>query len=74
MNCLNCGTKLRRYKYRQGGPFSMEEYARPESQFGNYGDNCFCGLNCGYEWAIEFLRMTKEYERREEIALKELGK
>lgn len=45
-DCLGCGKPLRRYKndgrtYSDGTP----------REWGDYGDNRFCGLKCGWFWA-----------------------
>lgn len=44
--CESCGRKLRRYRFdgqlwRNGKP----------KVWGDYGDNRFCGLSCGWRWA-----------------------
>lgn len=49
--CLNCGKKLRAYAYRA-------EY--PGKNFGGYGDNHFCGLTCGYRWAVMYLERHRD--------------
>ena len=62
-DCLGCGKPLRRYKqddraYSDGTP----------REWGDYGDNRFCGLRCGWSWACkrapmpvdaEIVRLTK---------------
>ena len=40
--CLECGKRLRPYKVGGHGRWT----------FGGYGDDLFCGLNCGYRWAL----------------------
>jgi hypothetical protein len=47
-NCRGCGKSLRRYKrdgqtYDDGTP----------CEWGDYGDNRFCGLTCGWRWACK---------------------
>lgn len=39
-------TEAERKQFRKDNP--------PEftGKFGGYGDNRFCGLNCGYQWAV----------------------
>lgn len=44
--CLACGKPLRRYK-RDGQTFKD---GTPQ-EWGDYGDNRFCGLTCGWRWA-----------------------
>lgn len=29
-------------------------------EWGNYGDNFFCGLNCGYRWALMRVRLSEK--------------
>lgn len=45
-NCLTCDKPLRRYK-RDGLMFND---GTPQ-EWGDYGDNRFCGLTCGWRWA-----------------------
>ena len=45
-NCLACEKPLRRYK-NDGRTFSD---GTPR-EWGDYGDNRFCGLRCGWSWA-----------------------
>lgn len=47
--CENCGRELRLYRGR------ASEYAR-ERLYGDYGDGAFCGLRCGYHFALRVLR------------------
>lgn len=50
--CLDCGKPLRAYQYRD---------QHPGHDFGGYGDNLFCGLNCGYHWGLTFAqKMVKD--------------
>ena len=44
--CLACKKPLRRYK-RDGQTF---DDGTPQ-EWGDYGDNRFCGLTCGWRWA-----------------------
>jgi hypothetical protein len=53
-NCLECGKPLRRYKwddkaFTDGTP----------REWGDYGDNRFCGLRCGWNWACAHAPMPK---------------
>lgn len=46
--CLWCGDKLRRTSERTRRAFKW-----PEDTFGDYGDNMFCTLRCGYKFGVE---------------------
>lgn len=48
--CLNCGKPLRRFRYRD-----TEHNVGKGREYGDYGDNHFCGLTCGYRWSIAML-------------------
>ena len=53
-NCLHCGKPLRRYKweakaFNDGTP----------REWGDYGDQRFCGLRCGWSWACRHAPMPK---------------
>ncbi len=53
-SCLACGKPLRRYRhdgrtYDDGTP----------QEWGDYGDNRFCGLTCGWRWACRHAPMSK---------------
>jgi hypothetical protein len=53
-DCLACGKPLRRYKwddrkFSDGTP----------REWGDYGDNRFCGLRCGWNWACGHAPMPK---------------
>jgi len=53
-NCLECEKPLRRYKwdakaFTDGTP----------REWGDYGDNRFCGLRCGWNWACSHSPMPK---------------
>lgn len=54
--CVNCGKPLRSCKHRDAYP--------QLSPFGDYGDGHFCGLNCGYRWAVMYLRKHADYATR----------
>ncbi len=45
-HCLWCGRKLRLFRFRK-----YREIKTP-SDYGDYGDGKFCGLRCGYQFAI----------------------
>lgn len=47
--CLFCGHKLRKTKNPQPHHASL---------FGDYGDGHFCGLRCGYAWAVWKLKQN----------------
>lgn len=51
-NCLHCGKPLRRYKY-DAAPFND---GTPR-EWGDYADNRFCGLRCGWNWACRHAPM-----------------
>jgi hypothetical protein len=52
--CLECGKRLKPYPYRDADK-------RPGQEFGGYGDNLFCGLRCGFRWAVmEANRLEKK--------------
>lgn len=56
-NCLGCGKPLRRYKY--------DDRAYSDGtprEWGDYGDNRFCGLRCGWTWACRRAPMPVEAE------------
>lgn len=53
-NCLACGKPLRRYK-QDGRTF---DDGTPQ-EWGDYGDNRFCGLTCGWRWACRHAPMPK---------------
>ena len=64
--CLWCGNKLRKYRYRVGG-LSDKRFgtkAHPDAQLGDYGDNVFCGLGCGYEFGLELARHGRRLEAK----------
>jgi hypothetical protein len=57
-HCLGCGKPLRRFKfdgktYDDGTP----------REWGDYGDNRFCGLSCGWSWACGHAPMPKAKSR-----------
>ena len=51
-NCLACDKPLQRYS-RDGRTF---DDGTPQ-EWGNYGDNRFCGLTCGWRWACRHAPM-----------------
>ena len=53
-DCLACEKPLRRYK-RDGQTFND---GTPQ-EWGDYGDNRFCGLTCGWRWACRNAPMPK---------------
>jgi len=69
--CLNCNKELRpNYGYDVPRPWFGEDYDGKKAKqfehehkifkgtYGGYGDNRFCGLNCGYRWAIKHSRAS----------------
>ncbi len=44
--CTCCGKALRRYKHDGYAPGGVPK------EWGDYGDNRFCGLRCGYRFAL----------------------
>jgi len=63
--CLACGKELRpNYDYDIPRPWFHEDYDGSKRKqferehkifkgtYGGYADNRFCGLNCGYAWAV----------------------
>ena len=57
-NCLACEKPLRRYKY-DGRTF---DDGTPQ-EWGDYGDNRFCGLSCGWRWACRNAPMPPKGKR-----------
>lgn len=53
-DCLHCKKPLRRYKY-DVSPF---DDGTPR-EWGDYADNRFCGLRCGWKWACRHAAMPK---------------
>jgi hypothetical protein len=51
-NCLCCGKPLRRFKF-DGMTF---DDGTPR-EWGDYGDQRFCGLRCGWSWACQHAPM-----------------
>ena len=39
----------RKYKFINGNEYVFNIWL---GDWGGYGDNCFCGLRCGYKWAV----------------------
>jgi hypothetical protein len=54
-NCLDCGKPLRRFKH-DGKTF---DDGTPR-EWGDYGDNRFCTLTCGWQWACQHAPMPKK--------------
>jgi len=64
--CLWCGRQLRRYRWRDGAPFLemvegrltrvVHHNPRLDMQWGDYGDNSFCGQGCAYGFAVQAAR------------------
>ena len=57
-NCLHCAKPLRRFKqddmtFKDGTP----------REWGDYGDNRFCGLRCGWNWACRHSPLPREEKR-----------
>lgn len=57
-NCLDCGKPLRRFKwddraFADGTP----------REWGDYGDQRFCGLRCGWSWACAHAPMPKKAQK-----------
>lgn len=57
-DCLGCGKPLRRYKF-DGKAF---DDGTPR-EWGDYGDNRFCTLTCGWQWACAHAPMPKKARR-----------
>lgn len=57
-DCLDCGKALRRYKY-ETSPFPD---GTPR-EWGDYADNRFCGLRCGWRWACGHAPMPGRTKR-----------
>lgn len=53
-NCLACDKPLRRYKF-DGRAFKD---GTPR-EWGDYGDQRFCGLRCGWSWACQHTTVPK---------------
>ena len=49
--CVWCGRKLRR---RLDNPTGR--------QYGDYGDGLFCGLRCGFDFALRVARLGHRFE------------
>lgn len=58
-NCLTCDKPLRRYK-RDGSAFNDGT----PMEWGDYGDNRFCGLTCGWRWACRHAPMPGKTKAR----------
>ena len=56
--CLWCGRKLRAYRWRH------KDYAKAQGkEWGDYGDGHFCGLRCGYQFAVRLADLGKRLVR-----------
>ncbi len=66
--CLECGKTLNPHRVTTVG--GVERW-----QFGGYGDDLFCGLNCGYRWALMMahreIKADSEWIKRYRAAFKE---
>lgn len=57
-SCLWCGRKLRAYRWRN------EDTAKAMGkERGDYGDGHFCGLRCGYQFAVRFADLGRRLTR-----------
>lgn len=59
-NCLTCDKPLRRYRFDE----RAFDDGTPQ-EWGDYGDNRFCGLTCGWRWACRHAPMPKLAVRSE---------
>jgi hypothetical protein len=52
--CKWCGRKLRKkFDYEHIEPTPTSSFRKLDTfKFGDYGDGHFCGLRCGYEFAV----------------------
>lgn len=55
LTCLWCGRKLRPYRYRDLPWANGREW-------GGYGDAMFCGLACGYKFAVRMGDLGKRLQ------------
>ncbi len=54
-HCLDCKKPLRRFKWDE------KKFADgTPREWGDYGDNRFCGLRCGWAWACAHAPMSKK--------------
>lgn len=53
-SCLWCGRKLRAYRYR-----GTDHAKEAGLEKGDYGDGHFCGLRCGYQFAVRLADLGK---------------
>ena len=65
--CLHCNEPLRRFPYR------FYEHHDLTAQWGDYGDNQFCGKTCGHKWACDiasalFVMGTHRLVRRKDAS------
>ena len=54
-DCLHCGKPLRRYRF--DGMLFNDGTPR---EWGDYGDQRFCGLRCGWNWACSHSRSMRD--------------
>ena len=57
-SCLWCGRKLRAYRYRDA-----EHNKGKGKEKGDYGDGHFCGLRCGYQFAVRLADLGRRLVR-----------
>jgi hypothetical protein len=68
-NCLGCGKPLRRFKWDE----KAFDDGTPR-EWGDYGDNRFCGLRCGWNWACRRAPMPIEADVARDNARATKGK
>lgn len=56
--CKWCGRRLRPKMVQDWPVGQLEATNRRQEGWGGYGDGLFCGLRCGYQWAVRSLRST----------------
>jgi hypothetical protein len=57
-DCLSCGKPLRRFKFDD-----MKFDDGTPREWGDYGDNRFCGHRCGWRWACSHASRATKHER-----------
>jgi len=50
--CAQCGKQLRKFRWRDHADINNGG----KRKWGDYGDNVFCGLRCGYWFALARFR------------------
>lgn len=50
--CQYCARPLRRYRWRNSATLNPDG----NNQWGGYGDNLFCGLTCGWRFAVAVMQ------------------